>query len=228
MYAWIPEARSLRRSLDGMVGAQKIKCVAWYSHGSPALRRSHRGQLRLPDRDRETGDEPLNMDTPAFLLGLSLLLPTLHPNSWDTLFHGSRARGHISTDRGQMRVSCQDKRPPTEAPLLKRVTRYPMVLGLERDAGKTTYSRLLMLDLSFGLLVAQWGIEVYLWCQDEKQGFETWQHLGFTSLAFLVLIETTVGSYVAVKMLQKCTLYTLPSFPNGNILEKLHIVSPSL
>lgn len=47
-----PEPQSLRRSPDGTVGIQKVKCVAWYSHGSPALQHSRCGQLRLPDRDR--------------------------------------------------------------------------------------------------------------------------------------------------------------------------------
>lgn len=38
---------------DGMAGAQKVKCVAWYSHGSPALQHSRYGQLHLPDRGTE-------------------------------------------------------------------------------------------------------------------------------------------------------------------------------
>lgn len=69
------------------------------------------------------------------------------------------------------------------------------MLELGRDVGETTYSRLLMLDLSFRLLVTQWGIEVYLWCQ--KSSFEMWRHLGF--LSFSSLMEATVGSHVAVK-----------------------------
>ena len=47
-----------------------------------------------------------------------------------------------------------------------------------------TYGRLLMLDLSFGLLIAQWGIEVHLWSQQEKYNLEIWGHLG--ALSFCV------------------------------------------
>lgn len=68
--------------------------------------------------------------------------------------------------------------PPTEAPLLKRANS----MGLRRDAGQT-YGGLLMLDLSFRLLIAQGGIEVHLWFQEEQYNFG--MYLDFLSFSVL-------------------------------------------
>ena len=80
------------RGHSGSTGSQS---VAWYSHGSPALQRSRCGQLRPPDGERETGDEP----------PITTVIPA-PPQSWDTLSPGSRARGRVSANRGQLRRVC--------------------------------------------------------------------------------------------------------------------------
>lgn len=69
-----PEARCLLRSMecyrewlagaDGAAGKQEVKCVAWYSHESPALQHSHYGQLRLPDRETEKQEMSFSPETP--------------------------------------------------------------------------------------------------------------------------------------------------------------------
>lgn len=85
----------------------EVKHMAWYSHGSPALQRSHCGQFHLPDRNKKTGDELFNRDTATFPLGPSFLLLSLHPNGWDTPTPRSRAR----REAGNVAASVPAERP---------------------------------------------------------------------------------------------------------------------
>lgn len=131
MCVWTQETQSLLKPLGCREAGQgrntEVRRGAWYSHGSPALRHSHCGQLHFPDEGvgrKKMGNELLSRDTLAPLLCLSLSLMSPHPKSWDTPSLGAgleqkQGLWPCGPHSGHSRASCQ-RTPRTLPPLEER------------------------------------------------------------------------------------------------------------
>lgn len=92
-------------------GSTESETVAWYSHGSPALRHSRCGQLHPPDGDRKTGDEPLI----ATAIPVPPTAGTCCPLGARHMAVSASAEANHDVSVATTRAGC----PPTEAPSLK-------------------------------------------------------------------------------------------------------------